>query len=179
VRKISLLFGFFEGFRAAWHHDVNWPMKRRAMLAEGREARRARIRQHAIDMGMRWSQKVDLPSYEHFRGSEKVRALEFLLEALQRRNAQALMLLPPWPNQGLVDVAFSPRGRQALTLIREHTLRYARERKVRVLALDDPEVLQKLGPFDWDDLEHLSTQRSSALIADAIAGALPAAASKP
>jgi hypothetical protein len=48
-----------------------------------------------------------------------------------------------------------------------------------VLALDAPEVLQQMAPSDWDDLEHLRSARSNALIADAIAAVVAPAPGKP
>ena len=71
-----------------------------------------------------------------------------------------------------MDVAFTDRGRAALASLRAHTTRYAEERQVTLLTLDDPEVLKTLAPSDWDDLEHLRSPRSFALMADAIAKAV-------
>jgi len=172
TRKASLLFGFFEVFWSAWDVHVGAPSKRRKMRAEPRALRAARARKHAIEMGQRWSKNVELLTYERFRSSSEVRHLDFLLDALNRRHAKSILLLPPWPNPSLIDVAFTDRGRAALALLRAHTARYASERKVTLLTLDDPEVLKKLAPSDWDDLDHPRSPRSFALMADAIVGAV-------
>lgn len=172
ARKTSLLFGFFEVFRSAWDVHVGAPRKRRQMLAEPRALRAARARTRAIEMGRRWSERVELLTYERFRTSSEVRHLDFLLDALNRRHAKSILLLPPWPNPGLIDVAFTDRGRAALALLQAHTARYAHERQVTLLTLDDPEVLKTLAPSDWDDLEHLRSPRSFALMADAVAKAV-------
>ncbi|HEY8946745.1 MAG TPA: hypothetical protein VIM73_21025, partial [Polyangiaceae bacterium] len=164
-RKASLLFGFYEVFSSTWDRYVHAPLKRRRMLAEPRALRAARARQRAIEMGKRWSERVELLTYEQFRSSTEVRHLDFLLDALNRRHAKAILLLPPWPNPSLMEAAFTDRGRAALALLHAHTARYARERKVTLLTLDDPEVLKKLAPSDWDDLEHLRSPRSFALMA--------------
>ena len=149
------------------------------MLAEPPALRAARARKRAVEMGERWSESVELLTYERFRSSPEVRHLDFLLDALNHRHAKSILLLPPWPNPGLMDVAFTERGRAALALLRAHTARYASERKVTLLALDDPEVLRKLAPPDWDDLEHLRSRRSFALMADAITQALQPQAGVP
>jgi len=172
TRKASLLFGFFEVFRSAWDVHVGAPRKRRQMLAEPRSQRAARARKRAIEMGRRWSERIQLLTYERFRASSEVRHLDFLLDALNRRHAKSILLLPPWPNPSLIDVAFTDRGRAALALLQAHTARYAQERRVTLLTLDDPEVLKTLAPSDWDDLEHLRSPRPFALMADAIAKAV-------
>jgi len=139
------------------------------MFAERFAAREARLRNHLIELGTSWSTKVKPESYAEFRASRRVRDLDFLLDALARRNVQTLLLLPPWPNQSVLKEAFPARGRELLNMIRGYTLTYASERHLRLLALDDPEVLQRLVPQDWDDLEHLRSRRAYALIGEAIA----------
>ena len=178
-RKASLLFGFFEVFWSAWDVHVGAPFKRRKMLAEPRALRAARARKRAIEMGRRWSESVELLTYERFRTSSEVRHLDFLLDALNHRHARSILLLPPWPNPSLVDAALTDRGRAVLASLRAHTTRYARERQVTLLTLDDPEVLKKLAPSDWDDLEHLRSSRSFALMADAVAEAVQPRAGVP
>lgn len=173
-RKVSLLFGFYEAVRVAWRHNVTCPARRRAALAEPPAARAARIRARSISMGTAWSKNVELLSYEQFRASAELGKLDFLLDALKRRKVRPILLLSPGPNPGLAAVAFSDRGRAALTLLHQHVERYASERHVALLALDEPGFLQKLEASDWDDMEHVRSTRAVALIADAVADALTA-----
>jgi hypothetical protein len=178
-RKVSLLFGFFEVVRMAWHRNVNWPLKRKAILAESPAARAARVRQRSIALGTAWSKDIELLSYERFRESAELGKLDFLLNALERRHVRPILLLSPTPNPSLAEVAFSERGRAALTLLHRHVERYAAERQVTLLALDEPEFLQKLTLSDWDDMDHLISPRAFELMADAVTNTLAAPTERP
>jgi hypothetical protein len=178
LRKASLLFGFYEGLRALWLEQINWPARRRAMTAEDRATRHRRVRENALGLGRVWSAKVESQSYDEFLASPGVKDLDFVVRALLERGVRTSILLPPWPNQSLIAEVLSERGRELLAQKRGYLLRFCAERKLPVIALDDPKTLASFAEH-WDDLEHLRSPHAYAAMGEAVAAAAEPLGSKP
>jgi len=167
-RKASLFFGFYDAIERTWRQRIAWPRRRARLFAENAAERCTRFKPMMVEHAERWSRTAPAESYAEFRHSSKVGDLDFLLDALNRRGTRSYLLLPPWPNPGVLG-AFTPRGRALLTQIRGYALRYAAERNVPVIALDDPDVLQRFRSDDWDDLEHWRSPGSYRTVAELVA----------
>jgi len=174
LRKASLLFGFYEGLRNTWLERINWPARRRLMAKEDRRVRRQRMRQRAIELGQEWSTRVELQTYEQYLASPRVRDLEFLLQALARRGVRTSVLLPPWPNQHVIDAALTPHGHEVLAQSRTYLLRFCAERGVPVTELDNAATLATFTDQHWDDLEHLRSPHAYAVMGEAVAATVQA-----
>lgn len=154
VRKLGLLFGFYDALRALWLEHVEWPSDRLRRARADHEQRASWIAARATEFEKRWRNRDDAANAVASGGSELARDFVFLVDALHRRGVRVLAVIPPALHTG-VRKALSAQTRRNLDAVYQQTLALCESLRVPVVDFNAPQQRDQFAARQWDDVLHL------------------------